>query len=1178
MQEPKKLSEPNILKPSATPLVPGGQAKPLSTGDDWTNLWGATDIVKNAPGSFYKNLTETINGLVIEPFAAGAKYAQDPGQYARDLALVPKYAQDMLDGVASDYGNYYGSLWESIKRDPFRLASDAAAVAVPVAGTAGKGAKVVAAATKGTSTAGAARKFAHAAQSVGRTVENLDPLAATIMAAGKVPQVGRFLTAAGEGKYTKDLNSFAARIAAETEQFANKDAAQVFFGSLTKEENKALTGMLIWGDKAQVEGLRAANPKLKKAYDSIREYLLADEKVYTELEKIVGENAATNAKLLGMRRWAKQEMGLELDTASAKKMVEGKTHDPVFFRLYSKPGDTTDPFHIFHDHAYRGGVLSRAEKRMAKGEVPTDAMEIMAHHVKSTRDVQGQLKLVRTMEEYLKSKSEWKVIGTKTPPETIEALRKAGYRPFQGPFFQKYFEAMGRAVNDVSDALSRPGDPYKNLADVKAAYFQRELGARAFLNNAPTEIYVPEHVAAWANLQFNPGAADGILGKFLRVSLDLGGYLPYYKALVTVMNPRYWLQVAFSNAIMGAIYGVHPTAMKYAYTLQDQLPIEMRNIVKHDLFYRGKDGFTRLSMRLQEFTQGLDAFFKGGIYIHEAAKQAAREGIIKAGQGFFATQEQAKAVLQRYFDASHGQTALLERVARVKEGIGLTYPIVKQGHQQLKRLEEGKGKLITRMRQAEAQAQMRADIKVLDPIVQLDLYEAELQRVWQKIHQLEAAREKYQSIASDPKLAYPPWGLKKWLNKSYDQVLATKPAGAHYSPAGAIEKRATADVMFMTQLESELQKRLYPKMAKLRKKIADIKGNRILGTFGTKKFSSNLDALDKLDQKIAITEWGIDQLEADVIDKMKHSGELYAKHLDIAADAQMADKFIETANQFYGSYNRLSPWERAIMRRLVPFYTFTKAMTRLAFKLPFMFARRSLIYINLWRAVQDAYEDEFPGSSWVGNYAIIGTGENNTEVAVRVGSFNPFSGLRTSQIGPGEIPSVFDIMGQHPIFRLAVQQGKLRARPLMPGERQVRLNTGEVWEYKGNGHFKRVVAQPSWLKQMWSMFPQSQALDASILGAVQTDRGWIGEPDPFRDRFTAKISYPMGTLERVLTWAVPTTSFNLKKLKERESRKFREIVQQYQREYRSAGPYKKANMRQILQEARAWSGKKYLDY
>jgi hypothetical protein len=88
--------------------------------------------------------------------------------------------------------------------------------------------------------------------------------------------------------------------------------------------------------------------------------------------------------------------------------------------------------------------------------------------------------------------------------------------------------------------------------------------------------------------------------------------------------------------------------------------------------------------------------------------------------------------------------------------------------------------------------------------------------------------------------------------------------------------------------------------------------------------------------------------------------------------------------------------------------------------------------------------------------------------------------------------------------------GKLTPKPVSPGDRAVRLDNGEVWEFKNKG-VKRVVARPPFWRDVWKMFPQSFIIDSVFLNSVQTDRGWLLNPDPIQ---TSEIF--SGMVENVL--------------------------------------------------------------
>lgn len=1239
-----KVVRPPIQRPGALAPIKIPESKPVEPPKP--EGFSVLETLKNSPGSFYKNLKEAVNGLIIEPSKSAFYYLEHPSEYLDDWKKVPKALPLIWDSIKDDYTDYYGNAAERIQKDPFRLIGDIATV-----GTVGLGA------AEGLAKVGGAANLATKLGKAGTIVGNIDPLGATLTAAGKVPRIGKWMTAAGEGKYTSELNSLKARISQQMEQLAFSDASRVWWERTAQADRETLTNLFVWGDNAELSAAKATRPDLWKKYSAMREYLLEDEKLFVDAQKFITKPEAETAKAKGMVRWAVQKgkplASNENDAlALAKKMISEGKNSPTFFRIFSQSGIKNDPFDMLQGSLYRGGVLSRAEKRAMKGEIPTDPDIILANHIKTSRELQGKLKMMEALKESMAQKGEWKVI--RQGDDTTE-LSKAGYAPFQGPFYERYFTAMKRGSDAVAEALTRPGDKMDNVVQASKAFMDRELVAQNAALTGDVEVWVPKHVAAWANLEFNPGASDHWLGKAMRHALNMGGFLPYYKSIVTVLNPRYWLPVIVGNSVLAMFYGLSPSAMKYAIKFNQYLPPEIKALRKHTLFKLDMPGFFRFANSWQEAAQMFDQYFKGGMYVQEAYKEAVKRNLTQSAFSFFKTAEEAKSIIKYFTDASKGEPELLARLTQVKQVIANNATGYFQGRQQYDRLEKGEAAMRARMAKTEIRNLQKAGEQLDINTANLEILENELARNWNDVNTLESVSEKYLQIATDPNYKLPPPGLQKWiselperkgameaaewatpknrasarnelrthlaklkekvrLEKQLSMIKAKTPANARllsntrveiknlrniidgdkywvkkyseqvFNPQGALDTFDwKQDVLRVYKGYQELiARQLKPKVARLKKAIEKAKLQMPLGSYGKASFSNQLKALDRIEQLKGMVKWGMDQELAATIDAMVHSGQLYKQFPDIARDAAVADRFIQVANSFYGSYARLSPFERTILRQFVPFYTFNKAMTKLAFKLPFMFPRRAFIYMNIWRAWEDIMEDETPNSSWVRDYAIIGAEEDGNPIAVRVGSLNPFNSLRTTPVGPLEAPSIFDIFGQNPVIKITLDtlRGKMTPKPLTPGSKQVRLANGEVWEWTGRG-FKRVMPVAPYLKYLYSLFPQSQILDAMVVSAVQTDRGWLMQPDPIlgsRGAQKGKPAYPIGTREKLVTWAIPATKLNLEELKKREKGKWRRIISEYRDEYNRSGPVKRENIKRILMEARAYSGKKYLEY
>ena len=330
--------------------------------------------------------------------------------------------------------------------------------------------------------------------------------------------------------------------------------------------------------------------------------------------------------------------------------------------------------------------------------------------------------------------------------------------------------------------------------------------------------------------------------------------------------------------------------------------------------------------------------------------------------------------------------------------------------------------------------------------------------------------------------------------------------------------------------------------------------------------------LTRLQQEEAALESALKAKKAEALDRMNQLGELDGLIPEKAAYAAEADRAIAMVHTFTGKYQELHPIERMWFRRVVPFYAFTKAMIMLSFKFPFLFPKRTFLWNRFSEMVADQVEDE-DGPDWLKDYMpILGSGDGSI-VFMRVGGVSPFAGVRAGEVGETILPStIFDPVEQNPFLKVAFEMkggvSSWTKKPWYPGENAVRLDNGEVYEYKGDGKWRKTVAQPGLLRSLYYTFPQSQLVETLFTGYAQTDRGWVGHPDPIRNP-DGSIAYPK---ELLLRLAEAFGSPRLMKgkpeeFKERERRKVYGIMRDMMREIRKErNPERREELMSILRD------------
>lgn len=315
-------------------------------------------------------------------------------------------------------------------------------------------------------------------------------------------------------------------------------------------------------------------------------------------------------------------------------------------------------------------------------------------------------------------------------------------------------------------------------------------------------------------------------------------------------------------------------------------------------------------------------------------------------------------------------------------------------------------------------------------------------------------------------------------------------------------------------------------------------------------------------------------LEEDAIRKLAELGELQAKIPELRAHAAITDKAIDGSNRMFGSFAHLNPFERKILRRALPFYTFNKAMTMLAFRLPYLYPKRVFIGTHLaqawWDLMGDDNEKMHPS---LRNYVPVMALQDGSVVAISAGAINPMGGARMGSIGETPIPGFVNPLTAHPVIQLMLKMNgatpEWNAKPLSPGTYATRLDNGTVVQWTGKG-FKTVVAQPSFIKGLFDLFPQAQLIDRLIRPYAQSDRGWLFNPDPISGP-DGKPRYPKELADRLWSMVIPTTTYNPEEMRRGEAARMVAVMKSYQKDLKYATPVRRA---QILEILSAWRDEK----
>jgi len=350
------------------------------------------------------------------------------------------------------------------------------------------------------------------------------------------------------------------------------------------------------------------------------------------------------------------------------------------------------------------------------------------------------------------------------------------------------------------------------------------------------------------------------------------------------------------------------------------------------------------------------------------------------------------------------------------------------------------------------------------------------------------------------------------------------------------------------------------------------KGKKALDAISTERQAQIVGlekAIDEAQRGAGLLENALKTKLADVTDKVRISSETRQRIPELERLAGWADEAISAGNRLGGAYQRLHPIERRFFRRGVPFYSYTKAMTLLAFRLPFLYPAKTFLWNRFSRMVMDITQDpETP--EWMKNYLPVGVAADGSLFLVPLNSANPWGGVRTSEVGSVAIPSILDVHQQNPLLKAIweIKGGtpEWTKRPTSPGERMVRIDSGEVYELTQDGRVRKTIAQPSVLRALWYLFPTSQLLETLLVPYGQTDKGWLFSPDPIR-RPDGQPMYPVDLTGRVSKFlGVGVIKRDLGEEIRREKGRENRVMRAFGKSIRRAAPEERAEMREILRD------------
>lgn len=468
------------------------------------------------------------------------------------------------------------------------------------------------------------------------------------------------------------------------------------------------------------------------------------------------------------------------------------------------------------------------------------------------------------------------------------------------------------------------------------------------------------------------------------------------------------------------------------------------------------------------------------------ADQAARAGIItkafaeeikKAGLSFEMSAETAESLLrssEQFHQVNVHMQMAREQIAR-KSG-------------SVQRLDRLVNKLVERERlwaekvaQAEAVAQSPGEAKIAQRIKTLeDAKQAFLERIGIEKQGAAKARREVRQLVKQ----VPPDDLRR----------AVKQALARYN-------LTVADAQLDALISSTREQATLSEGFKTARAQAKAQAGRMAESVEARagKIDASRRTLEQIRQKIVNLGSEREQIIADILHDAQKTEQYEAKIPGLKQQDDIVRHGVDRANAFVGDYLGMNGFEQGVMRRLVPFYAWSKAMTMLAFRLPFLAPVKTFLWHRYAMAMMSMVGDkELP--EWLQGYVPVMARENGDLVWFKLSGFSPFQGTRVTHYGNVPLPNVLAAHEANPLISLTIRLAGGRTsfdRSTLPyGEQMVNISNGDVYQFTENGTIRKTVPQAPLVGSIAHMFPVTQLIEDVITPFQASSHNWIGLPQP----------------------------------------------------------------------------------
>ena len=324
-----------------------------------------------------------------------------------------------------------------------------------------------------------------------------------------------------------------------------------------------------------------------------------------------------------------------------------------------------------------------------------------------------------------------------------------------------------------------------------------------------------------------------------------------------------------------------------------------------------------------------------------------------------------------------------------------------------------------------------------------------------------------------------------------------------------------------------------------------------------------------LSQEWAMKKYQQNQYVSDILNDMRKSGELERRIPELVPYKDIVTQSVNRANAAFGEYLGLSAFEEKFFRRLWLFYPWSKAMTLLAFKLPFIAPGRSFMWHQLGKSMMTMTEDqELP--EWYRERIPVFALADGRIGWIKVSRWSPFGGIGVSHVANIPYPNVYDPFSKIPVLAMAVKLTGMKTEfdtGLIPyGTQAVNVWDGSINEFAHDGMIVKKIQQPPLVASLLHMLPQTQWVEHILAPYYSKKYDVLGIPHPALDP-QGNPKYPIELRDTVAAMlGIGLNTRSREDILKSQAITVRRAIMDYRKSYRNADPEERAMIMQVLRD------------